>query len=280
MYVIGLGEAGCNIAKCFGKYPQYKKIRIDTNDTAEIQIDTQSSHEDYEARFPTLKELGDIVDSDCLVVVSGSGRISGGILRLLEQIASNNVKILYIQPDLELLSEVQKKQERVVKNVLQEYTRSGMLSEMMIVDNVAVEKGIGDLPIIGYYDILNQAIVNTLHMINVFANTKPVLGNFVTPSEISRISTIGIMSMDEMEEKWFFDLTAPRDVVYYYGINEEELKTNGSLFKTITSYIKSKKRGDANISYGVFQTSYEQKFCYCISYSSVVQSNLDDQEIN
>ena len=78
-------------------------------------------------------------------------------------------------------------------------------------------------------------------------------------------------------------MTQPRDLVYYYGINEEELKEDGTLYKTITNYVKSRVVDGVDISYGVFKTTYDQKYCYCIKYSSVVQSYtdlLDDQEIS
>jgi len=165
---------------------------------------------------------------------------------------------------------------------LQEYARSGLLERIYLVDNQLVERGVGEVSILGYYDVLNQAIVNTLHMINVFKNSEPVLGNFITPSNLSRVATIGIVDIDKDQEKWFYDLTAPRDVVYYYGINEEQLTEDGTLFGKITKYVKSKLSTGMDVSYGVFKTTYEQKYCYCIKYSSMVQSYkelLDDQDI-
>ena len=198
----------------------------------------------------------------------------------MEQIKTNRITVMYIQPDLALASEVQKMQERIVRSVLQEYARSGAIERIYLFDNQMIERGVGETPIMGYYDILNQAIVNTMHMINVFNNTEPVIGNFIQPSELSRIATIGILDVEEEEEKWFFDLTNPRDVVYYYGIHEEVLKEDGMLFKRITDYVKSHVANGVNVSYGVFTTTYEQKYCYCIKYSSMVQSFLDDQEIS
>jgi hypothetical protein len=171
-------------------------------------------------------------------------------------------------------------QEKIVRNILQEYARSGLLERIYLVNNQLVEHGIGEVAILGYYDVLNQAIVNTLHMINVFENSPPVIGNFITPSNLSRIATIGILDIEEEKEKWFYDLTQSRDVVYYYGINEEELEADGTLFGKITGYVKSQVDDGLNVSYGVFKTSYDQKYCYCIKYSSMIQSNLDDQEIS
>ena len=144
------------------------------------------------------------------------------------------------------------------------------------------------MSIIGYYDTLNQAIVNTIHMINVFRHTEPVIGNFIHPAEISRICTLGIVDMEsederEHEEKWFYSLTNVRDVVYYYGIGEDDLKNDGTLFRKINNFVKSRVDDNLNVSYGVFKTTYDQKYCYCIKYTSMVQSYkelLDDQEIS
>jgi len=283
MVVIGLGTAGCKIAKAFSKFPQYKSYGIDTTKESDVTIKERQSHEEYDKHFPSLKRKFKFTNTEVLVVVCGSGQISGGVLRLLQQLKGNNVSVLYIQPDLALVSETQKTQERIVRNVLQEYSRSGLIEMVYLMDNLHVEKGIGDVSILGYYDVLNQAIVNTFHMLNVFRNTEPVMGNFIKPSPLSRIATIGILEVDEGKEKWFYDLTEPRDVVYYYGINEEQLTEDGTLFGKITAYVKGKLLPGVDVSYGVFKTTYDQKYCYCIKYSSMVQSYkelLDDQEIS
>ena len=285
MIVVGLGKAGCNIARAFSKFPQYETYGIDTTKDAQITIRKKSSHEKYDEEFPDLKKKLKFKNEDVLVATCGAGQISGGILRLLDQIKNNTLRVIYVQPDTSLMSELQKTQERIVRNVLQEYARSGLLDKIYLIDNMAIEKSIGAVSIVGYYDTLNQAIVNTIHMINVFENTEPIIGNFITPNEIARIATVGVVTMsdDEAEkENWFYDLTQPRDVVYYYGIGKDDLKNDGTLFGRINRFVKSKIADNINISYGVFETGYEQKYCYCIQYSSVVQSYdelLDDQDI-
>ena len=55
-----------------------------------------------------------------------------------------------------------------------------------------------------------------------------------------------------------------------------------TLFKKIKNYIKEKVEEKINVSYGVYETNYKQKYCYCVKYSSVVQlyiNELDDQDI-
>jgi len=285
MRVVGLGRAGCNIAAAFSKFPQYETYGIDTNDDADITIRPKTSHEEYDAKFPNLKRKLKFTGEEVLVVVAGSGSISGGVLRLLEQLKNNSLRVLYIQGDTSIMSEVQKKQEKIVCNVLQEYARSGLIEDITLINNTMLERSIGDMSIIGYYDTLNQAIVNTVHMMNVFRHSEPVIGNFIRPAEISRICTIGIVdieSEEEEEEKWFYPLTSTRDVVYYYGINEDDLKNDGTLLRKINNFVKSRIEENLNVSYGVFKTTYDQKYCYCIKHSSVVQSytELDDQEIS
>jgi len=285
MIVVGLGKAGRNIAKAFSKFPQYETFTIDTNDDASIMIEECSSHEEYDAKFPHL-EL-DIQNEEVLVVIAGAGKISGGSLRLLEQLQNNKVTVLYIESDLTIMSEIQKKQERIVSSVLQEYARSGVLERIIMVNNAHIERSIGDMSIIGYYDTLNQAIVNVIHMTNVFKHSEPVIGNFITPSELSRICTIGAVSLEgedytQYTEKWFYPLTNTKDVVYYYGIGEDDLKNDGTLYRKINNFVKSRLDTGTNVSYGVFRTSYEQKYCYCVRYSSMVQyidELLDDQKI-
>ena len=274
MKIIGLGKAGCNIAKAFSKFPQYDTFGIDTHKGADITIKKRSSHQDYDAHFPNLARKLKFTNSRVCVVTSGAGQISGGLLQLLKQLKNNHVTVIYIQPDLVLLSENQQLQEKIVRNVVQEYARSGMIEAVWLINNQLVERGVGHIPIMGYYDILNQAIVNTLHMLNVFRNSEPVLGNFIDPHHLSRIVTVGIVDIEEGKEKWFYDLTQVRDVVYYYGIHEEQLKEDGTLFRKITDYVKSRIDDGVNISYGVFKTTYDQKYCYCIKYSSVVQSYI------
>ena len=284
MNVIGLGRAGCAIVDCFSKFPQYEGYKFDHDIAGEncFKVPYKKSHEEYEKNFPDFKKSLQKIAGDVIFVLCGAGDITGGALRLLEQLSDVSVTVLYIEPDLSMLSETEGVQERIVKNIFQEYARSGMFERMYLVSNPAVEQCIGDVPIISYYDTLNQAIVNTLHMVNVFRNSEPILGTFAQPHEIARLSTLGILDVEENEEKWFYDLQMPRDVVYYYGINENDLRTDGTLFKKIKEYVKDKVQEKMNVSYGVYQTNYEQKYCYCIKYSSVVQSyinELDDQDI-
>ena len=152
MIVVGLGNAGCNIARAFSKFPQYETYGIDTSKEADITIRSRDTHEAYDEHFPNLKrKLKFPAGEEVIVVVAGSGTISGGILRLLHQLKSQRITLLYIQPDLDLATSTQRTQEWVVRNVLQEYARSGAIEAIWLIDNLSLERSIGEVSILAYY---------------------------------------------------------------------------------------------------------------------------------
>ncbi len=85
------------------------------------------------------------------------------------------------------LCETARLQQRVTFNVFQEYARSGVLQNVILVDNTRLEEILGDLPIIGFYDQLNELLVPTMHMINVLRHGDSIMDNISPPHDISRI---------------------------------------------------------------------------------------------
>ena len=272
--VIGLGGAGCKIADEFAKYPQYQAYKIDEGvytgilDKNTFSIAKQKTHQQYELQTPDLRAFLGHLGGQVLFVLGGSGNISGCALRVLEQIRHCKINVLYIEPDVELLVGDKKLQERATYYILQEFARSALFERLYIVSNPQIEKILDNVPIIGYYDKLNELIVSTFHMINVYNNNKSVVDNFTTPEEIARISTIGISNL-ENEKKLFFLLDNIKEMKYYYAISRNKLETDGSLMKKITENIKMEN--DLKVSYGIFATDYPDDYVYCIVNSSFIQ---------
>ena len=78
--------------------------------------------------------------------------------------------------------------------------------------------------------------------------------------------------MEKNEENLFFPLTAIREKSYYYAVNNEMLKTDRELFKTITNQLKEKIIQDKlKISYGIYSTHYKKNYGFLIARSSMVQ---------
>ena len=277
MDIIGLGEAGCNIAECFRKYPQYKNIyKIDSVEHKEsgkfFKIKERATFEDYEEKCPSMKRFFAKLSKEVIFVVGGSGRCSLMSLAVLEQIKDREIIILFVKPDSDLLSEDRKKIGKIVFNVLQEYTRSGLFDRMLIVDNIRVQKTLDSISIMNYFEKMNELIASTVHMINVYKNIKPVYENKLEKSVSCRVGTIGLYELESSENKVMFDLDFPRYKRYFYCINEEKLNNDGDLLNIISSQMKEQASSDeTNVSFGIYATNYENDYVYSIWYSNKIQ---------
>lgn len=279
MNIIGLGDAGCNIADAFNQYPQYKifKINVDIEGKGCYNVLKCQTAEEYEnVDLPKIKTFFKGTKGETLFIIGGSGKISCASLKILEHIRHLPISVLYIKPDMMLLNKVQKMRERLVFGVMQEYARSGVFEKMYIVSNTELDSVVGSAPIIGYHDKLNEVLVSTIHMINVFQNTKPVIGKIGKPKETHRILTIGLFDAEKNEEKMFFSLDKARERCYIYSINEDKLRTDSDLFNKLKKQVKSKTTEDLNITYAVYSTNYDYDLGYVIERTP----NIQLQEIN
>lgn len=127
---------------------------------------------------------------------------------------------MYIKPDLDILSERAQLRDRVTNQVLQQYARSGLLRSMTMIDNSQLSKIVGDVPVTEYWNVINETIVSTYHMINVFKNSKSDLNTFSDLPQTARINTIGIVA--DNEDKLFYPLLMPREKLYYYAISKND----------------------------------------------------------
>ena len=274
--IIGLGNAGCNITKAFSQYPQYDCFYIDSESRKEdnfLKISKRTTHEKYESSFPVRKteEFLKKAKKPTLLVVGGSGTISGCSLRILELLKKKKPHILYLKPDQATLSLERKLQDNAVYGVLQEYARSGLVERMFIVDNTKLEEVLGDVPILSYYDNLNHLLVSTMHMANIYTNTKPIESSFFGLHKTSRIATFGMMNLETSQENLFFDLKYPRDKTIFYAINKGNLENDGSLFRKIKQQVNHFASDNLNVSYKIFSTTYEDDYVYSMNYSSFIQ---------
>jgi hypothetical protein len=267
--IIGLGKAGCAIADKFAQYPQYKIFKIDSEGIDKDEkcthlLKRQTSPEEYEQHIPSLKTFFRHTTNDILFVLSGAGYISATCLGILEQLSHKSLSILYIKPDREFLGENNALQERVVRCVLQEYARSHAIGRIYLVDNKMLETILGDVPIIGYYDKLNDLIVSALHMVNVYDHQTPVHTTAYEPKETATVSTIGVVDIDSGEEKLFFSLDSISEKCYYYAINSTALETDGKLLRRLTENINKNIDKDIRAAFQVHSTSYEQNYGYVV----------------
>tara|TARA_B100000989_G_C19509152_1_gene458048 strand:- start:147 stop:1004 length:858 start_codon:yes stop_codon:yes gene_type:complete len=282
--VLGIGTAGSNIVKQFSKYKMYKIYTVCAENTKttkyNFKIPELDGPEEYEIMdTKKLEKWLSTIDRNCTVFLCGASNSSGLTLKALHSLYKKGVKldIVYFMPEIEVLSEEKTLNERAVRNILQNYARSGLFEKICLVSNLNLEHLVGSASVYDYYEKINNVFTSTYYMLDVFKNTKPITSTFKRPKESCRITTIGISSLDE-EDKLFFPFKQEVDVVYYYGIEEEKLKTEENLFRTITNRVKSKITEEKKVSFGIYPTQYENDYIYAEYFSPKIQEIIVDSE--
>jgi hypothetical protein len=271
--IIGLGKAGCAIADKFAQHPQYTIFKIDsedvdTNEKRTYLLKRYNHPEKYEQNIPSLKTFFKSATNDILFIVSGAGHTSAASLGILQQLSHKNLNVLYVKPDLEFLGEINTFQEKLVRNVLQEYARSHAIGRLYLVDNKMLAAILGDVPIVGYYDKLNDLIVSVIHMLNVYNHQDPIHATAFEPKETATVSTVGVVDIEQGEEKLFFSLDKISEKSYYYAINSQALETDGKLLRRLTENINKNVDKDIRAAFQVHSTSYEQNYGYVVANTS------------
>ena len=274
MNILGIGQAGCRIAKQFDNFPQYTTFFVDTeNENNYDNFFEISKHDTHEAHEENYAPLNFNIEGETTIVLAGSGKISGIILRLIKQFKNERISVLYIKPDLSTASEKEILRDRLVFGVLQQYARSNLLSRLYVVSNAAVESALEKISISTYWEDINNVIISTFHMLNVFNNTEPILSTFSEPGPTSKIATLGVVNYKTLNEKLFYDLNKPRLKKYYFGISEKTLNEEKDLLKRIRDYVKDKSDMEEKCTacFGIFSTNYEQDYVYVLQYASLIQ---------
>jgi len=275
--VIGLGQAGCNIADQFKNYPQYKVIKLDhglKKTKNSFGFKRQTSPELYEEKLPRgiIKYLQEGVMPETLFITS-CGMVSGASLSLLGKIKDHtNITIMYIIPERTELVGNKKLQNNLLFNVFQEYARSDLFKRIYLLDNQLLSDIMGPVPIMKRWDTMNNLITSTYHMINVFEHTQPVLTTTTTRINTARVSTLGLLDSESNEEKMFFSLDIPREKNYYYGVPKKRLEEDENLMQAIQRNLKSNIDHDKmKTTYSVYSTEYDTLFAYCEKSSTLLQ---------
>ena len=207
----------------------------------------------------------------------GSSFSANYTLAILEQIKEKQIDIFYIRPDVDLLIGEVRLQERAIFGILQEYARSGLFNSFTIFSNPAIEKTIGEIPIKKYFEMINKNIYYAVHYLNVFDHTTPLVGNLTKPSEVQKIRSIGVISVDKLSEQWYYKMQEDRDVAYYLCIASNRLETDGKLHSKVVQSLKSKPRNAfKNVTYAIYESPYESDFGFCVAHTNFIQGIILD----
>ncbi len=274
--ILALGNAACNIVTALERYDAYNIYRVQnegkkSKNTHIIQeLETAEEYENLKilSKIPFLKNIKGSVT----FFVCGASRSSAFSLKLLESLHKRKVKIkvVYFQADMEFSGEEQTKQEKVVRNVMQEYARSGLFEHITLVSNKTLENFVDTINVFEYYEQINDIFCSSFHMLEVFKNTKPVMSTFSRLRESCRIKTVGVSNLS-CEDKMFFPFNQEVEVLYYLGINEEKLRTQGNFFRELTENIRGRMTDETKAYFGIYPTQYENDYIYVEYFSPKIQ---------
>ena len=171
--ILGFGEIGRKYKKLFLDYSQYNYYLADvsvrqTKKTLRLPVlETFQEYDKYLYVVPFFTIKGKL-----LCIVPGGERVTGCVLRVLEQLKGCSISVLYLLPNLERCGEEQRINHQICFGVLQEYARSGVFEMMYLCAELDVEKMIADLSIKSYHEDSAKKIVCLTHEINALKNTK------------------------------------------------------------------------------------------------------------
>ena len=273
MNIIGIGGPGCKIAADLAKYPQYDTFFIDTKNTEKYKnfykVKEQASHEDYENNYKKLDFKN--LTGETTIVLCGSGKISGIILRVLEQLKHLKPNIIYVKSDLSMADDKARTRDKIVFGILQEYARCDLLSNFYIFSNLHVEATLENIPLSTYWQQINSVISSTYNMLNYFQKTEPLLNSLAKETQTSKVLAPGIVRYSDFSEKTFYDLQNPRMKKYFFGISEKTLQEKKNLLTEIRDYVKKQMGEKCNACFAIYSTTYEQDYVYTLHYASLLQ---------
>lgn len=282
--ILGIGTAGCNVVEQLSEYSAYEchyiSNEFEKTSKYKFALPEQLGPEQYEKMDMTkLHRWLEKINDKCTIFLCGASDSTGITLQALEKLHQMGVKmeIVYFVPETEVLAESKVLHQRSVMGILQNFARSGLFEKICLVSNVILEEIAGSTNVFDYYKQINRVFTSTYYMLDVFKNTKPITSTFKRPKDSCRITTIGLGSIEE-PEKLLFPLENDVEMVYYYGINEEKLRTEENLFRTITNNVKAKITEERKVSFGIYPTQYENDYIYVELFSPKIQQLVVDNK--
>lgn len=288
-----LGEAAYNIGVELKNFGLYDLLYIGDN---ELEADENVllpkyennknndlfAHEQYDALDVTQYDISSKVSDEIIMITCGASDVSGAALNILAELKDKSINILYVKPDIDFIPEIKAMQHRVTFGVLQQYARSGLVDGIYIVDNIELEKIIGEVSINEYYSKINSTIAQVFGSYIFCLKRRPAFGKPIGSSfGTTRIHTVGFAD-DEMNEVLFYDLKNvsekgnifPLEIKFYFVIGQKKLDEDKTLMLKIKTGMKQKKEKFGDIKYEIHSGEDQEEYAVVIISTSFVQEDL------
>ena len=106
-------------------------------------------------------------------------------------------------------------------------------------------------------------------MLNYYNNSRTVVSSIGKSIDTAQISTFGVFDLKTKEEKMFFHIDTPREIVYYYGVPEQTIETDLQLYDSVKTHIKNTEA--ESVSYGIFELTDNTECGIVVKHTSIIQ---------
>lgn len=271
--IIGLGKLGIDIANSFKQYQQYNIFKIGIGDNKNkkcFKLPKFNNPEDYEKNDLKIDKFLNAIKGNIYFILDGSDVIAASCLVILEKLKQNNISIIYIKPDLDFLNDLYLKQEKIIYNILQEYTRSGLFNSIYLINYDSLDRAFDSITVQDYREKFCEFLSWSIHSFNVFDNADTLKSNFSEENILNCIKTIGFSEHFDDEPIFLFVLDIEKEKRYYYIVNEEKMKSKDNI-KIIKEDIKNKKEKNNKFLFSIFPTVEEREYLLVKSSTSIIQ---------
>lgn len=276
--ILGIGQIGCSVIDSFQKIGGYKTFRVSTKlnnfqPKNDALLEETKLPEHYEnINLSKLKWLKTFSKKDeVFIVLSGFDLETSSTLAILEKIKPSSITILYLIPDVKILNQKLFQHHRIVSNVLQEYTRSGIFSRIFFVSYKNIDLMVGGIPIIEYNQIIASHISSTFNMLFYLSEIEPLMYSNDELPVGSRISTIGVCDVAKSQMEDFCILKDITDISYAFTISNKDLQEKKDMFKDLKSIMDSSRIEKQRVSYSIFGSEYNKNIGYYVKSTSITQ---------
>jgi hypothetical protein len=257
MFLIALGSTACKVVDKFSLYPGYKVYKFDHDlpkSKFNLKVPTCQQFYEYEQLFTDekLERFLKGVKGEALLVTCGSDPISLLSLRVGKILTSLcPTSVCYIKLDQLLVGGEKKEIERMVFEMLQNYTLSAYFQQMYLFNNTLIEKMCQGIDMFNYYDKVYEMVAWILHTNKSLKAQSSAFENLSKSREMG-IKAFKLSRIYDGQEKNTFSLDKVTEERIYYIVDDKLIQENKELFNDIREGIKFKEVENKKVCYAVY----------------------------
>lgn len=272
MNVILLGGSSGSLVEHMSQFDVYDFLVIDNRDDI-FPVDKKGKflHEQYEeaATPERVAELFSSIDArkPSVLIIDPSSPISGASLAILKYMADTRMEfdvIMILPYDTYFLSKEEISHTRVTFGVIQEYSRSGLIPDVYLIDSETCVSALTNKTLLNVDSKLAEFIGNTIHNFYYAKNSSKLRDKTIEYSEVCKIGTFGLLDFETGQVFYLFPLKAfdercrfPIEANHHFFFTTETLN-NENMTDQLQTILSTRKPAYDAIGYSIIETEIEQ----------------------